>query len=214
MRRIYSACLAVLLASAVGLGAATASKAADQAPSPDIGAAEYYIHERMLVKPDKLDWFADYYRRNVLPVLALADGYLGTVISTTLPLANEDFGPVLPLGPPAETFLPHDGIKLRDTLTNTQIHFDSLLRGTFRVRTHNERGHGAGDFSAGPEASEANMGEYSTSERRRPTPKAPRPADGARRAIRFVAAVCRGARPRLHRCFCRLIAPGATMGLF
>ena len=122
--------------SVLALAAIASGQAAGQAAPAPWADAEYYIHERMKVKDDKLDWFVAYYRDEVLPILALTDGYLGTVFSTTLPKADEDFGPVLPLGPPEETFLPHYGIKLEGTVTNTQIHFDALLRGTFNFQVY------------------------------------------------------------------------------
>jgi|GEM_PF-2188927 len=98
--------------------------------------AEYYIQERMLVKPGKEDWFIDYFRTKVVPVLAMTEGYMGTVFSTTIPKNAEDFGPVLPLGPPEKPFLPHLGIKLNGTQTDTQINFDSMLRGTYNFQVY------------------------------------------------------------------------------
>lgn len=101
--------------------------------------AHYYVEEKMLVKPGKEAWFASYWTSKVLPVFASMPGYLGYHISTVqndaaLKPEEEDFGSLLPLGPPDEVFIEHGGLQLRGTVTNTMIHFDSLLRGTFNFK--------------------------------------------------------------------------------
>lgn len=98
--------------------------------------ADYYVIERMLVKKGNEAWFEDYWTRMVLPVFKQLPGFLGAVISTTEPdptLQPEDydFSPLVPLGPPAKAFLPHGGIHLNGVVTNTQINFESVMRGTY-----------------------------------------------------------------------------------
>lgn len=130
--------VAALLAS---LFAALAVPVAAQEQG-EFGGAAYYVEEKMLVKDGKEDWFVDYWKTRVLPVFAAMDGYMGYTISTTqsdpeLTEEEEDFGPLLPLGPPDEVFIEHGGLQLRGTVTNTMIHFDSLLRGTYNFKvTH------------------------------------------------------------------------------
>lgn len=106
---------------------------------PEIPRAGYYVEEKMLVKEGKEAWFVDYWQTKILPVFAQMPGYMGYKISTTTgdPAAapgDEDFGPLLPLGPPDQVFIEHGGIQLRGVTTNTMIHFDSLLRGTYNFK--------------------------------------------------------------------------------
>lgn len=130
-RQIYRA------AACIGL-ALILSNTAAQAQSAVPGAG-YYVEEKMLVKEGKEDWFVNYWLTKVLPVFAAMPGYMGYTISTTTgdPKAaaeDENFGPLLPLGPPDQVFIEHGGIQLRGTTTNTMIHFDSLLRGTYNFK--------------------------------------------------------------------------------
>lgn len=113
----------------------TTASQAQQVPE----GARYYVEEKMLVKPGKEEWFVGYWTSTVLPVFASMPGYLGYHISTVqndaaLSAEEEDFGSLLPLGPPDEVFIEHGGLQLRGTVTNTMIHFDSLLRGTFNFK--------------------------------------------------------------------------------
>ena len=119
----------------IALALATGSAQA-QSAMPEAG---YYVEEKMLVKDGKEEWFVNYWQTKVLPVFAAMPGYMGYTISTTTgdPAAgegDENFGPLLPLGPPDEVFIEHGGIQLRGTTTNTMIHFDSLLRGTYNFK--------------------------------------------------------------------------------
>ena len=96
--------------------------------------AEYYVVEKMLVKPEKLEWFVGFWRNTMLPVFEQIDGWRGGYVSTVLPPTGEappDFPALLPFGPPDTAFLPHDGLQLNGVVTNTQIHFEALLRGTY-----------------------------------------------------------------------------------
>ncbi len=102
-------------------------------------SAGYYVEEKMLVKPGKEDWFIEYWKSKVLPVFEDMPGYMGHTISTSnadpdLSEGEENFGALLPLGPPDEVFIEHGGLQLRGTTTNTMIHFDSLLRGTYNFK--------------------------------------------------------------------------------
>ena len=132
------ACAFIIVTLIVPVFAITASLATAQT-SP---GASYYVEEKMLVKEGSGEWFVEYWLTKVLPVFAALDGYLGYTIATTigdpaLTAEQEDFGPILPLGPPDETFIEHGGLQLRGTVTNTMIHFDSLLRGTYNFKvTH------------------------------------------------------------------------------
>ena len=119
------------------LASLVASPAAwSQAP---MTGAQYYVEEKMLVMPGKHEWFEGFWKSKVLPVFSEMDGYMGYHISTIYPdpeLKREewDFGELLPLGPPDEVFIPHGGLQLKGTVTNTMIHFDSLLRGTYNYK--------------------------------------------------------------------------------
>lgn len=104
-----------------------------------IPEASYYVEEKMLVQEGKEEWFVEYWKSKVLPVFSEMDGYLGYTISTSIPdpeltPEEEDFGTLLPLGPPDEVFISHGGLQLKGTVTNTMIHFDSLLRGTYNFK--------------------------------------------------------------------------------
>lgn len=125
-----------LTLAAIGVGTAIVPQAAAQSTP---AGASYYVEEKMLVKPGQEAWFVDYWKTKVLPVFASMDGYMGYTISTTipdpaLPDGAEDFGEILPLGPPDEVFISHGGLQLRGVVTNTMIHFDSLLRGTYNFK--------------------------------------------------------------------------------
>lgn len=131
MRQISRALAIVGFALFAAAGSAHAETA-----MPDAG---YYVEEKMLVKEGKEEWFVDYWLTKVLPVFAAMPGYMGYTISTTagdpkLAAEEENFGPLLPLGPPDQVFIEHGGIQLRGTTTNTMIHFDSLLRGTYNFK--------------------------------------------------------------------------------
>lgn len=120
------------------ISVALAPSASAQAPAPVVGA-KYYVEEKMLVKEGKHEWFENYWKTMVLPVFAEMDGYMGYHISTIYPEPGLepkewDFGELLPLGPPGEVFIPHGGLQLKGTVTNTMIHFDSLLRGTYNFK--------------------------------------------------------------------------------
>jgi hypothetical protein len=106
------------------------------AQQSEVHGASYIVEEKMLVKEGKEDWFVEYWKSTVLPVFAAMDGYMGYQINTTMPdpeltPEEENFGEVLPLGPPDRTFIPHGGIQLNGTVTNTMVHFGSMLRGTY-----------------------------------------------------------------------------------
>jgi hypothetical protein len=108
-------------------------------PAGPVAGAGYYVEEKMLVKAGKEQFFVDYWLTKVLPVFAAMPGYMGYTISTThgdpqAAAGDENFGPLLPLGPPDEVFIEHGGIQLRGVTTNTMIHFDSLLRGTYNFK--------------------------------------------------------------------------------
>lgn len=125
-RHFSRAIACVSLALVVAVGTAQAQSA--------VPGAGYYVEEKMLVKDGKGEWFFTYWQTKVLPVFAAMPGYMGYTISTTiadpkLAAGEENFGPLLPLGPPDDVFIEHGGIQLRGTTTNTMIHFDSLLRG-------------------------------------------------------------------------------------
>ena len=62
--------------------------------------------------------------------MAGAGGYVSTVLPATGE-APPDFPALLPFGPPDTAFLPHDGLQLNGVVTNTQIHFEALLGGTY-----------------------------------------------------------------------------------
>ena len=101
--------------------------------------ADYIVVERMLVKPGKEAWFEDYWANTLLPVFEKIDGFAGAYMLANTPPegadADEtDFGPLLPLGPPDKTFLPHGGIHLNNVQTDTQINFDAVLRGTYNYQ--------------------------------------------------------------------------------
>jgi hypothetical protein len=98
--------------------------------------AEYIVVERMLVKPGQEAWFEQYWSKNLLPVFEKIDGFMGAyMLANTAPTGSAedetDFGPLLPLGPPDKTFLPHGGIHLNNVKTDTQINFDAVLKGTY-----------------------------------------------------------------------------------
>ncbi len=101
--------------------------------------AEYIVVERMLVKPGKEEWFEKYWSETLLPVFENIDGFAGAFMLTNSAPEGSDpeetnFGPLLPLGPPDKTFLPHGGIHLNNVQTDTQINFDSVLRGTYNYQ--------------------------------------------------------------------------------
>jgi len=130
-RHVSRAFAFVSLALIVATGSAKAQSA--------VPGAGYYVEEKMLVKEGKEEWFVNYWQTKVLPVFAAMPGYMGYTISTTvgdpkLDAEEENFGPLLPLGPPDQVFIEHGGIQLRGTTTNTMIHFDSLLRGTYNFK--------------------------------------------------------------------------------
>ena len=101
--------------------------------------AEYIVVEKMLVKPGQEAWFEKYWSATLLPAFEKIDGFMGAYM-----LANDaakgsaagetDFGPLLPMGPPEKTFLPHGGLHLNNIQTDTQINFDAMLRGTYNYQ--------------------------------------------------------------------------------
>lgn len=98
--------------------------------------AGYYVIERWHVTEGKETWFEEYWVTILLPVFEQIPGFKGAVLSTTRPdpsLKPEDydFGPIVPLGPPEKAFLPHVGVQLNGVVTDTQINFESVLRGTY-----------------------------------------------------------------------------------
>ncbi|NNM01538.1 MAG: hypothetical protein HKO62_12365 [Gammaproteobacteria bacterium] len=102
-------------------------------------AGDYYVVERMLVKPGKEAWFETYWKETLLPVFEKIDGFEGGFMATVIPAgglkpADYDFGPLLPLGPPDQAFLPHGGIQLNGVQTDVQINFDSVMRGTYNYK--------------------------------------------------------------------------------
>lgn len=98
--------------------------------------AGYYVIERWHVTEGEEAWFEDYWVRILLPVFEQIPGFKGAVLSTMRPdpsLKPEDydFGTIVPLGPPEKAFLPHVGVQLNGVVTDTQINFESVLRGTY-----------------------------------------------------------------------------------
>ena len=112
---------------------------AEETPTFPAIKSEYVVVERMLVKEEQKEWFEIFWKNKILPVFEKYDGFQGAFM-----LANDapegaspdetDFGPLLPLGPPEKTFLPHGGIHLNGVQTDTQINFDSVLRGTYNYQ--------------------------------------------------------------------------------
>lgn len=132
--RKFSELVAAIVVALLAFAPATNGWAEE--PSFPIVDAEYYVIERMLVKEGKDAWFEDYWTNRVLPVFQKMPGFAGGFIATVNPdpeLSPEeyDFGPLLPLGPPEKAFLPHGGIHLNGVVTDTQINFDSVMRGTY-----------------------------------------------------------------------------------
>ena len=112
---------------------------AENKPAYPLIKAEYIVIEKMLVKPGQEAWFEQYWSTTLLPAFEKIDGFMGAYM-----LANEaakgsaegetDFGPLLPMGPPEKTFLPHGGLHLNNVQTDTQINFDAVLRGTYNYQ--------------------------------------------------------------------------------
>jgi hypothetical protein len=101
--------------------------------------AEYVVVERMLVKEGQKEWFEVFWKDTILPVFAKYDGFQGAFMLANNPPDGAkpdetDFGDLLPLGPPEKAFLPHGGIHLNNIQTDTQINFDSVLRGTYNYQ--------------------------------------------------------------------------------
>ncbi len=127
---------AVMLAWLLMLAGPVAAEPAARFP---VVAGEYYVVERMLVKPGQEAWFEAFWKDTLLPVFEQIEGFEGGFISTVRPdpalaEADYDFGPLLPLGPPDKAFLPHGGIQLNGVVTDTQINFDSVMRGTYNYK--------------------------------------------------------------------------------
>ena len=112
--------------------------AEDRIPFPAV-KSEYVVFERMLVKEEHKEWFEDFWTNTILPVFEQYDGFEGAFMLVNSPpkgadASETDFGPLLPLGPPDKTFLPHGGIHLNGVQTDVQINFDSVLRGTYNYQ--------------------------------------------------------------------------------
>jgi hypothetical protein len=127
--------LVVLVAAVACLSPLQPVRAEEKLAFPVVDA-DYYVIERWHVEEGKEAWFEDYWPTTILPVFEQIPGFQGAVLSTTRPdptLKPEDydFGPIVPLGPPEKAFLPHVGVQLNGVVTNTQINFESVLRGTY-----------------------------------------------------------------------------------
>lgn len=116
----------------------SSAHAESKLPYPIIDA-DYVVVERMLVKPGKEAWFEKYWAEILLPAFENIEGFSGAIMLSNeapagSPPEDTDFGPLLPLGPPDKTFLPHGGIHLNNVKTDTQINFDAVLRGTYNYQ--------------------------------------------------------------------------------
>ncbi len=117
----------------------TSQALSQETPDYPVINGKYVVIEKMLVKQGHEEWFEDYWSKTLLPVFAKIDGFEGGYMLASssdknAAISETDFGEILPFGPPDKVFLEHGGIHLNNVLTNTQINFDSMLRGTYNYQ--------------------------------------------------------------------------------
>ena len=126
MKKIFNLFIITILSMAT-----TNLNAKDIMPFPAI-KSEYVVFERMLVKEEHKEWFEDFWTNTILPVFEQYEGFEGAFMLVNSPpkgadASETDFGPLLPLGPPDKTFLPHGGIHLNGVQTDVQINLKGDL---------------------------------------------------------------------------------------
>jgi hypothetical protein len=142
--------LIVTTALAMGLVAQAVAKPEAKSSPPQLPQLsstppQYYIEEYLLVRPEKVDWFIDYYEKKVVPVLQTCPGYLGWMISSYRPEPGKSFDKPEDeenaawhsLGPPDSIFVDHAGGRYNEKeRTNSTIHFHAMMKPTYNLIMH------------------------------------------------------------------------------
>lgn len=126
--------------------APAAAAQAQQLPVLAGDPPKYYIEEYLLVRPEKIDWFIDYYDKKVVPVLRNCPGYKGWMISSYRPEPGKSFDKPKDgeenaawhsLGPPDDIFVDHAGSRYNEReRTNSTVHFHAMMKPTYNLIMH------------------------------------------------------------------------------
>lgn len=103
---------------------------------------KYYIEEYILLRPEKIDWFIEYYEAKIVPVIRNCPGYAGWSISSYRPEGTkgldqpdgEENAAWSVLGPPDDIFIDHAGARYDEKYrTNSSVNLHSLLKPAFNL---------------------------------------------------------------------------------